>query len=327
MPVDRGWAVVMTDIGIDPTDVLRRAELPEDLFARVNAKVSVESFFRLWTEFTRHIPDPRFPIAIAESMSTDAFDPMVFAALCSRNFIVAAQRIAQYKRLVAPMVVTVEERADGFFIQKQWQDHTLEVPSTLATMDLLSLVQIARIGTRERINPFRVVSRLPLEPVEAYEAFFGVTPEVGEEHGLTFHMTDATKPFVTASETMWQTFEPELRRRLMHVDETVSIKERVLSMLLESLPGGGVSIHAVARRLGMTSRTLQRRLKSEGVLFKQLVQTTRLKLATHYLTRTELAYAEISFLVGFDEPSSFFRAFRSWTGGTPEAMRVSADRV
>lgn len=55
--------------------------------------------------------------------------------------------------------------------------------------------------------------------------------------------------------------------------------------------------------------------------YRDLVKTTRLSLARHYLENSSLSYAEISFLVGFDEPSSFFRAFREWTGTTPEAAR------
>jgi AraC-like DNA-binding protein len=57
-------------------------------------------------------------------------------------------------------------------------------------------------------------------------------------------------------------------------------------------------------------------------VYKEIVKKTRERLSRHYLTRTDLTYAEISFLVGFGEPSSFFRAFREWTGETPESVRL-----
>lgn len=73
--------------------------------------------------------------------------------------------------------------------------------------------------------------------------------------------------------------------------------------------------------MGVSSRTLQRRLASEGVSFREVLQATRELLARHYLTNTQLTYAEVAFLIGFDEPTSFFRAFREWTGETPERVR------
>jgi len=62
----------------------------------------------------------------------------------------------------------------------------------------------------------------------------------------------------------------------------------------------------------------------ESVSYQGLVAAVREELARHYLTRTELSNAEISFLLGFEDPNSFFRAFRDWTGATPEATRRDA---
>lgn len=84
---------------------------------------------------------------------------------------------------------------------------------------------------------------------------------------------------------------------------------------------------AVARRLGMSRRSLQRHLEREGQSYKSLLQATRQALARHYLVKTDLPTAEISFLLGFDEPNSFFRAFRGWTGQTPDSMRQLARTV
>ncbi|MCB9697640.1 MAG: helix-turn-helix transcriptional regulator [Alphaproteobacteria bacterium] len=77
----------------------------------------------------------------------------------------------------------------------------------------------------------------------------------------------------------------------------------------------------VARRLAVSTRTLQRRLREEGTSFKEVVDTTREGLARHYLGRTQLSASEIAFLLGFEEPNSFFRAVQRWTGTTPETLR------
>jgi AraC-like DNA-binding protein len=197
------------------------------------------------------------------------------------------------------------------------------IPTPLAAMELIFLTQVARTGTRERIRPVRVTSPYPMEPRVAYTEYFGVRPERRDEHGVTFTAADAERPFLTANESLWQTFEPELQRRLTKLDAAAPLADRVRTVLLESLPSGEASVDVVARRLGLTPRTLQRRLKPEGTPFKEIVRQTRERLARHYLANTTLAYGEISFLIGFDEPSSFFRAFRDWTGTTPESLRLA----
>ena len=319
--VERAWAVALADLGIDGESVLRRAGLPFGLFLEENARLTVTEFFRLWDAIVTEAADPRLPIRLAESASTDAFHPPQFAALCSPNLKIAARRIGQFKRLVAPVTVVIGDGADGFFVGMRWDDPSVRLPTALAAVELAWLVQIARLGTRERIVPLRVESPYALEPTDAYAEFFGTLPVIGTRHGVSFHPDDASKPFLTASESMWSAFEPELQRRLTKLDASVPFSQRVRSVLLESLPAGEASIELTAKRLGLGTRTLQRRLQPEGMSYKDIVRQTRERLARHYLSNTQLAYGEISFLVGFEEPSSFFRAFREWTGETPESVR------
>jgi AraC-like DNA-binding protein len=120
---------------------------------------------------------------------------------------------------------------------------------------------------------------------------------------------------------MWQVFEPELRRRLSQLDATASTSERVRAVLLELLPGNEATIEKTAERLGMSKRTLQRRLEDEGENFRALINTCRENLARHYLRNTSLPGYEIAFLLGFEDPNSFYRAFMAWTGQTPETAR------
>lgn len=76
-----------------------------------------------------------------------------------------------------------------------------------------------------------------------------------------------------------------------------------------------------ARKLTMSRRTLQRRIEAEGTSYQQILDTTRHDLAAHYLENTALSIAEIAFLLGFREPNSLYRAFRGWTGTTPDHVR------
>jgi AraC-like DNA-binding protein len=321
--VEGAWLVILGDLGVESENVLRRAELPADLLTRENARLSIGEYFRLWNALGAEAADPTLPIRIGQLISLEAFHPLIFAALCCPDLSVAARRIAQYKRLVAPMSLNVEDRADGLFVGLQWDDPDVQLPTFLAATELVFLTQIARIATREPIRPVRVESPSPFQPEDAYESFFGVARVRGDEHGVTFSAEDARRPFLSASESLWETFEPELRRRLALVETSAPLAERVRAVLLESLPSGAASIDVAARRLGLSSRTLQRNLNVEGTSYKEVVRQTREQLARHYVTNTKLTYAEIGFLIGFQEPTSFFRAFREWTGETPESVRLS----
>jgi AraC-like DNA-binding protein len=98
------------------------------------------------------------------------------------------------------------------------------------------------------------------------------------------------------------------------------ITSQVRRVLHVALRGGEAHVDGVAKQLGMTGRSLQRRLEEEGTTFNKLREQVRRELAQRFLD-DGLAIAEISFLLGFSEPSAFFRAFKRWTGKTPLESR------
>ena len=322
--LDRGWSIILRDIGIDPRDVLDRVGLPHDLLSQEFSRLTIREYFGMVDAVEDIAQDPLLPIRLGQAASPEAFSPPIFAALCSPNFAVAVQRIGLHKRLIAPMQLTIQETSEALSVALEWDDPTVRPPRLLMGMELAFLVQLARIATREDVQALQVTCPVPLEPSEGFRAFFGVAPIVAPKASLTIRVADAHRPFLTASDRLWQSFEPELRRRLSDLEGQHSIATRTRTILLESLPAGLGTLHATARRLGMSGRTLQRRLADEGVSFRTIIQATREKLARHYLTSTQLSYGEVAFLLGFDEPSSFFRAFRDWTGNTPESVRLAA---
>ena len=185
------------------------------------------------------------------------------------------------------------------------------------------LLRLARLATREPVKALRVT--LTKVPPSAYarrfESFFGTAVQHGASPTISFAAADAWRPFLTVNDGMWRVFEPELRRRLSELDATASAAERVRAVLLELLPSNAATIEKAAERLGMSKRTLQRRLEDEGENFRALVNGTRESLARHYLGHTTMSGGEIAFLLGFEDPNSFYRAFQDWTGQTPDGAR------
>ena len=326
-PLENGWALMLHDLGVDARAVTRRADLPDDLFSRDNATLPTPEYFRLWRAVEVELGDPHLPIRIAETVTTEGFHPVIFAAMCSSNLAVAARRVSQYKRLIAPMELHVHEDDEGLSIEYEWLDRSVEPPISLAVFELLFLVHLGRMATREHIYPTQVTTPFPPTDQGPYERFLGARIERDERHAVCFSAADARRPFLTANETMWKGFEPSLRQRLTELNASATVAERVRSALLDALPGGESSMEQIAGRLGVSKRTLQRRLRGEDTSFQTVLNQTREDLARHYLAKTSLSGGEISYLLGFSDPNSFFRAFHTWTGQTTEQVRVQHARV
>jgi AraC-like DNA-binding protein len=99
---------------------------------------------------------------------------------------------------------------------------------------------------------------------------------------------------------------------------------RVRRLVTDSLRGGEPTPARAAKALGVSQRTLQRRLRDEGTSFARIVDGTRRELSEHYLSEPNVAAFEVAFLLGYSEPSAFHRAFRRWTGMTPQEFRRRA---
>ncbi|ASU38897.1 AraC family transcriptional regulator [Herbaspirillum sp. meg3] len=324
-----GWRLLMQDAGLASSPVLRRAQLPGDLFSRQNVRLDPVSFFKLWVaieaEATSINADLPAALQIAKVMSSDWFDPELFAALCSSNMESALDRIAKYVRLIAPMSIKIDRAVLQTTVSIDFLDHTQAPPDVFLAFKLVFFVQLARLATRSHVQPLGVgwplATDATSEDALAYEAYFGVPVTGTPLATLVFSNEDIERPFLTENHKMWLFFEPSLRQRLADLDRTASMTERVRSTLLEALPAGEVSMLTISRKLAVSARTLQRRLQDEGTSFQQILDILRESLAHHYLRNTEMSSAEISFLLGFEDSNSFARAFQSWTGKTPQTVR------
>ncbi|MEN0062185.1 MAG: AraC family transcriptional regulator ligand-binding domain-containing protein [Myxococcota bacterium] len=319
--LDPGLKGLLASVGVRYDVLLRRAGLPEDLLSRPNVRVGAEQYFAIANVLQDTVDDPLFALHLAKGMRAEWFSPPVFAALCSPNLLVAVTRLARFKPLVAPVRLGVTHDSGGLRVTFDWLPAADGPPSFLIGSEPLVIVKLARMGTRHDVQAAQVtLPRVP-QPHEEYEAFLGCPIRRGDQASVSFHADDALRPFLTDNSTMWEIFEPQLRRRLSELEGSASFEARTRAVLIEALPSGRVSVDVVARQLAVSSRTLQRRLQNEGTSFKEVVRELRENLARHYLRQTQLSSSEIAYLLGFEETASFFRAFHRWTGTTPKSLR------
>ena len=261
---------------------------------------------------------------LAESISVEAFDPPLFAAFSSPTLTIAAHRIEQFKPLIGPLHLTVIPSVSNLKIECHWPAGTTP-PDLLILVELLFWVALVRVATRSEIRPLTIAAPVHLSEgqASALEKFGGVGVEFAKVPSITFSGQDAERPFLSANDAMWNYFEPELRRRLRDIEVDAPVTEQVRAAMLQSLPAGSATMPAVARQLAMSTRTLQRKLQLESSSFQEVLRTTREALARNYLSTSTLSAAEIAYLLGFDDTTSFYRAFHTWTGQSPESARAA----
>ncbi|MCB9451612.1 MAG: AraC family transcriptional regulator ligand-binding domain-containing protein [Anaerolineaceae bacterium] len=321
---DKGWLALFKDLNIASQDVLRHAQLPLDLFSRKPITITGDEYFRLWRGLAFATRDhPTFPLQMVQAISTETLSPALFAAFCSDDLNTALHRISKYKPLVGPLRMTVAQRENQTQIVFTGASSDDIVPENLVVVELAFWVHVARMATRERIIPKSVHMIFEPPARAAHEAFFNSSILLSSFNGLTFEAADAAKPFITTNHALWSILQPELNKRLQDITQESSFKERVRACLLERLASGHYSMGDAASKLAMSRRTLHRRLKEEDTTFQKVLDELREELARHYLSVSDYSSTEIAFLLGYEETNSFYRAFRAWTGETPEAVRAA----
>ena len=318
--LELGWAGVLDSLGIHPGDLLRAAGLPGDLLTRPRPTIGMDGFHRLWEAISDLVDAPHPGMELARAIPAEAFSPPLFAAYCSPNFRTAVSRLALFKPLMCPMRLDVLDHENGIDVRFRPAE-ALVLPEEFVLAEAVFLVNLARMATRHHVVPLAV--ELPGGPFhDDLTAFLGRQPARGPVTRLVLSHTDASRAFLSVNPSMYAFFEPELRTRLEDLERSADFPDRLRAALMEALPAGEANLESVARRMGVSTRSLQRRLKDNGTSFKEELTSLRTRLAETYLADSRHSSAEISFLLGYNDPNSFIRAFHGWTGTTPEAKRA-----
>lgn len=318
--IDKNYGTYLSGMGFSMDEVLKKAMLPENLFARQTPSLTAEEYFRFMGAIDALSPDEQTLIRLAASEGIEAFSPPIFAAYCSRNALVCLKRLAQYKPLIGALLYQVEETETEVSVEILSGNEELELPEILVGIEFVFLVGLIRKATKETITPLSVTAKQPMKN-SAYADFIGKAITVGDKNRLVFSKEDALVPFISRNESMWEFFEPELKRRLSMMETDDSCAARVRSALMELLPSGECTIDDVAKKLGYSKRSLQRKLQEEDTNFQKQLNHTRELLARTYLANTDMTTEDIAFLLGYQESGSFLRAFTVWTGQTVNEYR------
>ena len=302
--------------------LLQRAGLPAGFFQQEKIHATTAELFALWRALGETSGDPAIGLKLGAEPRLERYHPTAIAAVCSRSFRDALQRIARYKRLTCPEEIRVRTKDEEASVEFTYLEATEEQPDVMVDLVLAWIASIAHKGTDGQIKPLRVELRRTAQNREMLEEHYGcgVRFKAGR-NAIVFRSGDLDRPFVTHNEDLLAVVGPQLDTELQERDRRADVGEQVKHTLKRSLAGKRPTLQHVARELRMSARTLQRRLTGAGVTFQQLVENTRRELARHYLKHSTVELNEAAYLLGYEDGNSFFRAFHQWEGASPGEWR------
>ena len=302
--LDSQYDLLLKSMNIKSDEILRKSKLPEDLFGRKSPTLTIEKYYRFMNSLDNLISDKKIPILLATSDSIELFSPPIFAAYCSKNGYTCIKRLAQYKILIGALKYEITENNNSIAVELKSVEKDLELPEILTGIELIFLINLIRKATKENIIPLKVKSKYSFKNKE-YERFIGIEIEKANKNEIIF---------LSRNDSMWEFFEPELNRRLNTMTENDAMKDRVKSAIIELLPTGECSTENVANKLGFSKRTLQRKLNEENTTFQKILEESRKQLTKYYIEKKEMSSEDISYLLGYQDLTSFLRAFNNWFG-------------
>ncbi|MBM7541672.1 AraC family transcriptional regulator [Amphibacillus cookii] len=320
--IPAGFWTGLRRLGIAPHDVLRKAQLPISIVSDSN--VTTSHYFAIWQAYAELISDTaKGIIKLVTSFETDHFPPTVLATYHARDYRDALKRMAKYKQLCPPESLHITEEGELCAIEIKTLHSEEPGLSLLTGITLAFLLELGRRGTGQPLTAKYVeFSTHSIGDLKILEDYFGCPIQIGTScNKLTIHRASLDLPFVSYNTELLEILTPILEQSLNGQQRSPSMTETVKWILKRSLAGGRPDIRTIASELGVSDRTLQRRLTEEGTSFKHLLGNVRHEQAREYLGDPSLNIKEIAFLIGYEDQNSFFRAFRIWEGVTPLKWR------
>jgi len=320
-----GFWTSLRGIGVEPIDVARQARLP--LTVINEPFVTTAQYYSIWQAFSEQVGDTATGIVkLATGYETAQYPPAALATFHARDYRDALNRMARYKQMCPPENLRIREEGEQCSIELDCQHSEQPGPPVLVGITLAYLLELGRRGTGRHLTARSVEFIHPMGDVQALEGYFGCRVRTRTDRNrLTLNRDDLDRPFVSYNEELLEILTPALERTLDERQSQLTMSAKVKLILSRCLTRGRIDIQTVASELGMSDRTLQRRLTNEGASFKQLLTQTRHEQALAYLADPSLEIKEVAFLVGYEDQNSFYRAFRSWEGETPANWRVAQE--
>lgn len=313
--------------GIQLAPLLSRAGITEEQVESSEARVAVRSQIRFLQLAADALGDDLLGFNLAREFDLRRIGLMYYVLASSDELGDSLRRAERYCQIVnegiALRLRAEQELTIGFSyvgVERHTDRHQIE-------FWLTALVRLCRELTKRHLVPNRVAfMHHHKQDLSKLRSFMGCEIEFGSNSDLiVLQGRSDSVPIVSAdsylNELLIRYCEEALARS---VRGRHSLRPDVENAIAAGLPHGKSQAGEIARKLGVSQRTLVRRLAAEGLSFTEVVDELKHKLADHYLRDAQLSISQIAWLLGYREISAFARAFKRWTGKSPREARRAA---
>ncbi len=308
--------------GFDPQSLFAAEGYKVTLPIDPSMRLSYEKVDRIRARAVEVCGDEAFGIRSATVYSASQLGALGYAWQASLTLRKAFQRLERFVRLVNEKAVVLLKDVDGCLLV------TLKVnaPSECVTarddgaLAIVTMMSRLVCGDRFRLQAVNFQHAAPRD-LKPYFEYFGCQLNFDQAENQLLIPTAISDEYLAGANPELALLNDQVITRRLALMDRSDIVTRVKSALREQLPNGNISDDSVAASLHMSARTLHRKLAEVNHNFRGLLVEVRRSLAELYIHDSSLTLTEISLLLGFSEPSSFSRAFRSWTGSAPSEIR------
>jgi AraC-like DNA-binding protein len=313
--------------GLSPAELCARFALDPAQLANVDGRVSAELIVRLWTEVPALVGDDDFGLHLAEL--TAAAPQSLGGQLIGASLTLGdgLRRILRFERVFHDVRTShlILDGEEAIIVHDA--RGSIPVPRHALEFGWAWLILLARRVTGAPITPLRIAfgHAAPARSDE-HERIVGVRPSFDAEVSeLVLQRRDLELPSVIADAALLEILDSHAQSLLSRLPTTPDFLAKLREAAERAMLRGELTINKVAKQLGVSPRTLQRRLAADyGTSFQVVVDDLRAELARQWLDKHELSIAEVAFALGFADQSAFHRAFVRWTGATPGQFRRRA---
>ena len=302
-------------LGLDPDGPIDPARM-----------VAAPDYYRFFADLEARDPDGlRLPLRIGASMRIDEYGAFGLAWKSAPDLRASFNRAERYARVLSSVeVYAVEPLESGAYYTLLKAGDGSRGMQLSNEASISAVHAISRQGSTATVRPEAVYFKHgPRGPIKTYEAHFGCPVRFhAERDALQISEAVLSAPNRLGDETIVRFFDRHLEQALAGLADENGLDTQVKRAVARSLSEGVPALPHIAAELGMSARTLQRRLSEGGHTFQTLVDAARRELAQQLLRDTAYGLAEIAFLTGFSEQSGFTRAFKRWSGQTPRSYRI-----
>src|SRR5687768_14206981 len=259
--ITKAWAQRFAQEKIAVPVLLRRAGLPANLFQQEKIYVTTAEIFALWRNVAGMSPDPAFGLKLGTELRFERSHPVSIAGVCSRTFGDALQRLARYKQLTCPEEIRVHRKAQETSVEFFFIEAKEAQPDIMVDLGLSWILCVGRRGTDGQITPLRLELTRPAKHRALLQGHFGCPVRFkADRNALVFRSSDLDRPFVTYNEELVAIIGTQLDSELKARNASLNVSQQVTDTLRRSLAGKRPTLQDVGHELGLSARTLQRRL-------------------------------------------------------------------